>query len=71
MKFDTYSICFQELKGICKSISAWGYNKKTNSNSPLIYFQKPKWMDKEDFEFLIKHIKITDLPVDYEFKEIK
>ncbi len=59
MKLESYSIS-KPIKGICKSYGIWGNQK--GMTAPLVYFTRPKWIEKdEDWEKIISAIKL-DLP---------
>jgi hypothetical protein len=67
MKINKTYITINGLKGISKSPSMWGEVKGKNEDVPLIFFKKPKWMDTDDFNELIKTIQIY-IPKDKKFK---
>jgi len=58
-----YSISTKSLRGICEQPALWaeGLGDHRNTVTPLIYFQKPKWIDKRSFVKIIKSIRL-DLP---------
>jgi len=68
MQLENYDIAIKGLKGICKSPSIWGSVKGKNELVPLIYFQKPKWMDEDDFYEIVRSVKLR-IPKEKEFKE--
>lgn len=41
-----------------KSAILWGNSKKNGSTSPLLYISKPKWVSREDFEFLLTKLTV-------------
>ena len=60
------------IKGICKQNALWGEVKsdiveKHYYHTPLVYFQKPKWIDDGTFQTIIDSI-IVNLPVGFELK---
>lgn len=57
-KIYSYFIAMDPIKGQCKQPSLWGYEKEENNILPLIYFQKPKWLDEESFKKIVKSIKL-------------
>jgi len=44
------------IKGVCKSYGIWK-RRKTNSISPMVYFQKPKHVSEEDFVAFVKSLQ--------------
>lgn len=58
---NSYSISTEPLSGICKQPALWGdgYGKHGNTSIPLIYFQKPKWIDEESFLQIVKSIQLN------------
>ena len=63
------------IQGICKQSGLWaevesdlvvGYSYVT----PLVYFQKPKWIDEDVFKEIIKALTIS-LPKDFKLKHAK
>jgi len=67
MKLKAYEINIKPISGICKQPSMFGHNAENNSISPIIYFQKPKWMAQESFELIVKNIRL-ELPYGTEIK---
>jgi len=67
MKLKAYEINIKPISGICKQPSMFGHNAENNSISPIIYFQKPKWMAQESFELIIENLRL-DIPLNTEIK---
>ena len=67
MKLKTYEINRKPIQGICKQPSMWGTCADNNGIYPLIYFQKPKWMDEESFKLIVSSITLN-LPYGTEIK---
>jgi hypothetical protein len=65
MKADSYHIS-EPIKSICKSHGLW--ISEGNGYAPLIYFQKPKWIEDEElWQRIVTSIRIT-LPAGTEIK---
>ena len=62
-KIISYSITTEPLSGICKRPALWAecLGEHGNISCPLIYFQKPKWIDEKSFLEIVKSIRL-DLP---------
>lgn len=56
MKIKSYSIN-GPLKGVCKNHGLW-IMQEPNIASPLIYFQKPKWVPADKWEQIVNSIRI-------------
>jgi len=67
MKLKTYEINRKPIQGICKQPSMWGTDADNNGIYPLIYFQKPKWMDEESFKLIVSSVTLN-LPYGTEIK---
>ena len=59
MEIDSLELCVEEIKDICKQPSLWIVRSDNNGLWPLIYFQKPKWIDKKTFRRIIKTIEFN------------
>jgi len=55
------------ITGICKQPSMWGHDIEKKGIYPLIYFQKPKWMDEESFKLIVSSVTLN-LPYGTEIK---
>jgi hypothetical protein len=57
----SYSISTAPLSGICKQPAVWGdvVGEHGNTSVPLVYFQKPKWIDDESFIGVVKSIQLN------------
>jgi hypothetical protein len=56
-----YSIC-GPIRGICKRPAIWGHmtvDGMPNGMVPLVYFQKPKWLDEETFHEIVKTVTVN------------
>ena len=65
-------IC-DSITGTCKQHALWANDKnRKGCHFPLIYFQKPNWIGKDDFDRLIKQISINipkEVELEYKSKE--
>lgn len=69
MKFKSYVVEPEPIKHVCKQPSIWGVVRgKAYTHMPLMYLQKPSWMDAEDFKEIAKTVQIS-FQADKEFKE--
>lgn len=60
IQFDSISYC-QPITGICKQYGIWlnGIGKK-NMTAPLVYFQKPVWIDKKQWLEIMEIIGLVN-----------
>ena len=42
-----------------KSGIVWGHSKITNGCYPILYISKPKHLSREDFKYLLDHLKLS------------
>lgn len=68
MKISKFEICIDGIKNICKQPSLWGADEDTHELRPLVYFQKPKWIDEDSFKEIISSIRLH-LPKDFRVKK--
>lgn len=63
MKIESYYIC-SPIKGLCKQYSLMA--REDNGSTPIVYFQRPKFIeDDAKWEQIVKSIRI-DLPQGFE-----
>jgi hypothetical protein len=60
IKFESISYC-KPMKGICKQYSVW-LNQVDGKNVvfPLVFFQKPKWIDAEQWKKIMSDIGLIN-----------
>lgn len=60
IKFKSISFC-KPIKGICKQYGIW-LNEVDGDNvcSPLVFFQKPKWIDEKEWIKIMKKIGLIN-----------
>ena len=63
LKIKSYFVS-SPIKGICKQYGIW-VSGNVNSIMPLIYLQKPKYIDENKWDEICKSVKIT-LPEGFE-----
>lgn len=56
VKFESISYC-KPIHGICKQYGIWldGINGE-NVTAPLVYFQKPKWIDEKQWKSIMERV---------------
>ena len=67
IKVTAYSISINPISGICKQPALWAVltGEHCNASFPLIYFQKPKWLNESSFLKIVKSVRL-DLPRGFE-----
>lgn len=60
IKFESISYS-KPVSGICKQYGIWlnGINEK-NVTAPLVYFQKPEWIDKKQWKEIMQRIGLIE-----------
>jgi len=65
IKLKSFTIQTEPLGKFFHGLGIWGNDSSSNTTYPLVYFRKPKWMERDSFNELIKHIGAT-LPANIE-----
>lgn len=56
IKFKSYSYC-KPITGVCKQYGVWlNEVDGKNVNAPLVYFQKPSWIDEKQWLEIMKQV---------------
>ena len=66
----TFYRTLNSVEGVCKQAALWVHDKDTNTDYPLVYFQKPKWISEVGWCKLLSHLDIT-LPENFNVDEIR